>query len=165
MKWRSHTACCCHSSWTATHLCHVLLLSTKTGKVAVTTHRKGGKRTWGVLGLGERSSWYQRTYEVICMTFVIMEGLHPLEKECLKKLMKKGMIEVLRKRNWKAVMRWEWDLREKNPCSNMLVIPSKCIVRIISPKGLAIYLNVAQEGGVPGGFVQPCSTPQQLILQ
>lgn len=51
------------------------------------------------------------------------------------------------------------DLGEKNSCSNMLVIPSECVIELRGAENLAIRLNVAQVGWVLGGLVQPSSSP------
>jgi len=56
------------------------------------------------------------------------------------------------------------NLGKKNPCSNMLVIPTKGIVKLCSSKSLPINLNVIEISWVLGRLMQPSSTPQQLIL-
>lgn len=57
------------------------------------------------------------------------------------------------------------DLGKKDPCPNMLIVPSKCVVSLVCSQRLSISLNVVEVSRVPGSLVQPSGTPQQLILQ
>lgn len=46
----------------------------------------------------------------------------------------------------------------------MLVIPTEGVVTLVGAEIASVHLNVVQVDRIPGGSVQPCCSPQQLIL-